>query len=298
MTCLRLVLAAVLAGLALPASVSSAPAKAPELRLSNFELESSNGYGVHVASVQEGDFAPDAIVSVDGGAIGVSYEVRAELGAGVRATFGPLGQLDVRFERRKKKVERPEPGCRWIFEKGVFRGSFQFTGEGGYTSSSAVNPEGEVLRLPNNFCGLGLSDRPARLAIPGFYKTVLAAQAPSGSGTVSFGASRLILGGAPRSTSFSASLEEQVGAMKIERTARANGGMKTFALTGTSRGSVSPPPPFRGSARFRDPAKGPARWTGSLSVSFPGAPDIALAGPSFAAKLCPRAPFLSRCLRR
>ena len=47
---------------------------------------------------------------------------------------------------------------------------------------------------------------------------------------------------------------------------------------------------------FRDPAQGPATWAGSLSVALPGVPDVALAGPNFAARLCSRASLL-RCLR-
>lgn len=292
-----LLIACALAVLALPTVASGAPpAQGPELRLSVIKVEGSNGYGVEVTAVREGDFPADVGVSVDGGLVGASYAVRAELEAGIHATFGSLGQLDVSFERRKKVVERPEPGCRWVAEIGVFRGSFDFTGEGGYFSSSAVNPEGEVIRLPNGFCGFG-DDRPARFGIPGVHQTILAARAKGNGRTISFEASRLTFGQATPETSFSASLRERVGEMKIERTAGVRSKAKAFSLEGKSRGSVHPPPPFRGSARFRDPAGGPATWTGSLSVSFPGAPNVTLAGEPFAAKLCPRISLLNRCLR-
>jgi hypothetical protein len=279
--------------LALPASASGAPVDAPELKLGTIELEGSNGYEVEVLTLREGRHAPVAIVSAERGRLAATYEVRASLGAGIHAIFGSLGQLDVSFDRQSKSVETLEPGCRWIIEAGVFRGSFQFAGEGGYLSVQAVDPVGSVLRLPDGFCGFE-EDRPARSAIPGLDQTVLAARAASERGTVSFEASRWHLDG---EISFLASLRERVGEMRIERTARAGGGKRSFLTSKASRASVRPPGPFRGSARFRDPAKRPATWTGSLSVSFPGAPDVALAGAGFVAKLCPRVSILSSCLR-
>ena len=292
-----LFLACALVALLMPAFAAGAPlAKAPEVRLSVIEVEGSNGYEVQLSSVRTDDFPADVGVSVDGGLVEASYEVQAELGAGIHAAFGSLGRLDVSFERRKKKVERPEPGCRWIAESGVFRGSFEFTGEDGYFSSSAVNPKGEVIRLPNGFCGFG-DDRVARLGIPGVRQAILEAKTKTSGGTVSFEASRLTLGRGTPLTMFRASLRERVGAMRIERRAHASGKPNTFSLQGKSRGSVSPPPPFRGSARFRDPARSPATWAGSLAVSFPGAPEVALAGEGFFSKLCPQVPLLGRCLR-
>lgn len=289
-----LFIACALALLALPAAASGAPAKAPEQRFSRFDLESTNGYGVKVSGEEEGDLAPHALVSVDGGAVGVTYQVRAEPGAGLRATFGSLGKLDVRFERREKKVERPQPGCRWVVESGVFRGSFDFTGEGGYFSSSAVDPEGEVVRFPNGFCGSG-GNRAVPLSIPAPTQIVLAARAADDRGTISFSASQFSFAG-DYLNSFSASLHELVGGMTIRRWARASGvARRLFSIDGRSRASVFPPQPFAGSARFRGPPSRPPTWTGSLSVSFPGTPDVALAGPSFAARLCPSTLVLPRC---
>jgi len=289
-----LVLGCALAALAaLPTSAFGAPVREPELRFATIELESSNDYEIEVAALREGRHAPIALVSAKQGPLEAHYEVRAELGVGIHAAFGSLGQLDVSFERHDKKVTRPEPGCRWISESGVFRGSFRFTGEGGYTAVETVDPEGRVLRLPNGFCGFE-DDRPARLGIPGLNQTVLAAQAERNGGTVSFEASRWNV---DRSVSFEASLRERVGEMRILRTAKARGTTRTFLSSKKSRASVSPPQPFRGSARFRDPAHRPASWTGSLHVSFPGALDVPLTGEGFTAKLCPRLSILSRCLR-
>lgn len=290
---LLLLVCALVASSALPAGASGAPADVPDLTLSTFELEASNGYEVEVSAAREGRQSPSAMVWAKRGPFESRYQVRTSLGAGIHATFGSLGQLDVSFERRSKEVDRPEPGCRWIFESGIFRGSFRFAGEGGYFSVEATNPEGEVLRLPNGFCGFG-DFRPARPAIPVLSKTVLSAQATEDTGTLSFQAVRLHL---DQTTLFRASLRERVGQMSVERIAAVSGGKRTFLTSKSSRGSVRPPWPFEGSARFRDPAKRPAVWTGSLSVPLPGIPSVALAGNDFTAKLCPRMRILSNCLR-
>jgi len=277
---------------AMPAAVSGATGKAAELKLGGFELKAPGGYEVEVSSVQEGGQRPIAAVSVKAELLRTSYDVRAEAGPGIHATFGSLGQLDVSFKRLKRVVERPEAGCRWVFEEGIFHGSFHFAGEGGYVSSEAVDPKGSMLRLPNGFCGF-LDDRRARPFL-GLEQRVVQAQAEEEGRVVSFEASQEEF---VRLVSFNASLRERVDGMSIERSARTRARKSTFTSTGTTRATVHPPKPFGGSAQLRDPAHQPASWTGTLSVSFLGAPEVALTGEAFKARLCPRISILSRCLK-
>lgn len=286
---LLLLVCAVAALLALPATASG---KAPELKISNFEIEGSNGYGVGVSAVREGRFPDTAVVFAENGPLWASYEVPMDAAPGIHATFESLGQLDVSFERRRREIDRPEKGCRLIAEEGIFRGSFRFVGEGGYFSSETIDPEGEVLRLPNGFCGFG-SFRRARPFL-GLESKTLEAQARSDGQFISFRASKEEF---VRFISFRASLRERVGEMKILRTASTRGRERAFSSSGSARASVHPPPPFSGNAKFEKTAAGSVSWTGSLSVSFPGAPETALAGEAFTAKLCPKLSILSRCLK-
>jgi hypothetical protein len=85
--------------------------------------------------------------------------------------------------------------------------------------------------------------------------------------------------------------------MKISRNAVVRGLPDDGALTPKKRGAIvlDPPPPFAGSASFRDPASGPPSWTGPLSVSLPGAPAVQLAGPNFSARLCRNQSLLHEC---
>jgi hypothetical protein len=251
------------------------------------------GYEVEVFIVQEANLRPTAAVSVKTELLETNYNVRAEPGPGIHATFGSLGQLDVSFKSQKKAVERPEPGCRWVIEEGVFRGSLHFVGEGGYVSSEAVDPEASMIRLPDGFCGF-LNDRRARPFL-GLEQRVLQARAREADRVVSFGASEEEFG---RRVSFNASVQERVDGVDIDRSASTHAVKGAFTSTGTTRASVRPPAPFTGTALFRDPARQPASWTGSLSVSFLGAPEVTLAGEAFAARICPRISILSRCLKR
>jgi hypothetical protein len=284
---------ALIALLGLPGGANGAAIDGAEIRVSIFEVGGSDGYEVVVSSWREGDTPGDAVVQAVNDPFQSIYSVPANAAPGVHATFGSLGQVDVSFEQRRKEIDRPSKGCRSITEEGVFRGTFRFVGENGYFSSEAVDPEGEIWRLPDGFCVFE-EFRRARPAIPGFRKTALAAVGTEGKRTVSFQATRLHL---EQETLFTGSLRERVGQMRVERSATVSGGKETFLSSKRSRASVRPPWPFDGSARFRDPARRPASWTGSLSVPLPGVPPVALTGSDFTAKLCPGVSILSRCLR-
>ncbi|HVD41250.1 MAG TPA: hypothetical protein VNC16_09645 [Solirubrobacterales bacterium] len=277
---------------AMPATASGATGKAAELKVGGFELKAPGGFEIEVENVREGSQRPIVGINVKAGLLQTSYDVRAEGGPGLHATFGSLGQLDVSFERQRRVVERPEAGCRWVFEEGIFRGSFHFVGEGEYVSSEAVDPKGSMLRLPDGFCGF-MDDRRARPFL-GLEKRVLQARTEEEGRVVSFAASQEEF---VRLVSFNASLRERVDGMNIERSAETHAPKSAFTSTGRTRATVHPPKPFSGSAQLRDPAHQPASWTGTLSVSFLGAPEIALAGEAFKAQLCPRISILSSCLK-
>jgi hypothetical protein len=221
----------------------------------------------------------------------VSYEVPMDPGPGLHAVFGSLGTVAMEFERRKRSVSRLGKGCRFVTETGTFRGEFSFTGEGGYTSAGATSVEGTISHLPNGFCGF----RATRGGLPGDFRVArLVARARISNGFVQFEASRLE---DEDHAEFDAELREFVGAMTISRRARAfNPDGFVFSPGKRSRqASVDPPAPFTGSALLREPAAGGASWTGSLSIALPGAPEVALTGPGFGARLCKSQPILASC---
>lgn len=285
------VLACTLVALLLPASAAAGLPKGA-ISLSSIELGESNGYEVELAAGRFGTRRPGVVVTAQRETASASYSVRTGSAPGIHATFGSLGQVDLGFHRRRKVVERPERNCRWIIETGVFRGSVQFVGEGGYIASEVANPKGEIFRLPDGFCGLG-SFRPG--LPPGLPReTVLAARLKAGTGEVSFRASR------ERSSRgtilFNADTTERVEGMQIERSVRVPGEPGDFTATGTSRAAASPPSPFSGSARFRDPLGEPVSWEGPLAVTLPGLAALPLTGEGFTARLCPSLSIFASCL--
>jgi hypothetical protein len=285
------VLGCALAALLFPAGAAAGLPEG-EITFSSLKLGESNGYEVELGDIRIGKRRPGVVISAQRETANASYSVRPKSGPGIHATFGSLGQVDLGFHRRKKVVERPEPHCRWIIETGVFRGSVRFVGEDGYIASEVVNPEGQVFRLPDGFCGLG-NFRPG--LPPGLPReTVLAARMKTGTGEVSFRASQQR--GARSTILFNAGTTEHVEGMRIERSVRVLGEPGDFTATGTSRAAASPPLPFSGSARFRDPPAKPASWEGPLAVTLPGLTAVPLAGEGFIARLCPSLSILASCL--
>jgi hypothetical protein len=92
----------------------------------------------------------------------------------------------------------------------------------------------------------------------------------------------------PQRRYFEAAIGEKYLRFSIIRLAlSASDNRSTFAFDDPlTAATASPPAPFAGSATFKRPpgARKPS-WTGSLSVSFPGAPHTRLAGPGFVASL-------------
>jgi hypothetical protein len=263
-----------------------------EISVSTIELGESNGYELGLEAIRFNKRRWGVSLTAQRETASASYEVSAKNAPGIHATFGSLGQIDLGFHRRRKVVERPERNCRWIIETGVFRGSVRFAGEGGYIASEVANPEGGIFRLPDGFCGLG-SFRPG--LPPGLPReTVLAARMKIKTREVRF---RALRERSPRGTIlFNADTTERGEGMRIDRSVLVPGEQGAFTATGTSRAAVSPPSPFSGAARFRDPNPGPASWEGPLAVTLPGLTPLPLTGEDFTVRLCPSLSILESCL--
>jgi hypothetical protein len=86
-------------------------------------------------------------------------------------------------------------------------------------------------------------------------------------------------------TFIGAETEERRGRMEIQRLATAGGPDDIFTYAADlTVATVSPPRPFSGTATYERDAEGAISWAGDLTVSLPGAPDLALAGPAFEAR--------------
>jgi len=240
----------------------------------------------------------------------------------IAASFGELGRVALRFRPSGRDVHATrKAGCRKpngavIAKLGSFEGRLSFRGEGGYTSVEARRVPGRSVDLtallacvlgvsPKDGAALPQSHAPLGIRLPG-----LVAQR-GGSGGPGVPSTPTHPSGGPRSTTLVADRKEalarlvfaaqvqgggrprflavdqaSVGSIGIVRLAYVRGAAHELSFDDSlSSGAVQPPPPFRGSAELRRGPHDAKSWSGSLAVSFLGAPDVPLAGAPFGAWL-------------
>lgn len=243
-----------------------------------------------------------------------SYAVRAHSDPArgvVRARFGSIGKVALRFEaRRKPSKQRLPPGCRGprpTVEYGRLRGTISLEGEGGYfrfSSRSAAGlrersfrlrcRKGRASNIPPN---LGLRE----LVAPFFLSIVFAGSRDIAvlEATAKIAGRYIALraaheeGGEPGAAVQVSTLESGHG-MAIGRSLQVDGGKGTLrtSLPGAhpATATLAPPAPFFGEGSFYESSRSSHSWTGSLGVHLPGL-DLALTGPRFATSLCVLSPL-------
>jgi hypothetical protein len=87
----------------------------------------------------------------------------------------------------------------------------------------------------------------------------------------------------PRRVEFTAEADEKIEDVSVRRSVTELAPVASFVVSPhLRRATVTPPAPFSGTATFERHGKSmPPSWTGSLSVSFPGRPNLPLTGPRF-----------------
>ena len=275
-------------GLVLAGTGSTASARSSWLL--GFHLPAGDGY--HVV-VRAGETNTSLTTTRDKtgaktGSLSI-YTVRSEAGDGeIRATFGDLGKIAMRFRSVGPiTYTKREEGChgpdRYTIRHGVFVGSLRFRGEDGYVAVKDSRAKGEsVSPLTLDCTG---SKRSARASDAGAGRRPtfrFEARHRSGLSAEYFSASREP-GGPVR---FFASLEQTEARVAILRLAAAEGSPRTFATDDAlSFATLAPKAPFMGTGSLTRDTSGARLWNGSLAVSFPGAPDVPLTGPTFKTRL-------------
>lgn len=257
-----------------------------------FSLPASNGYRLTVTAFGYGATLRATRVKAPHPKHGAWTDYIARASGGARridASFGELGRVRMRFHPGGLVTHgKRERGCRgpdrYTYRHGVFVGSFEFRGEGGYTTVHTRRVKGTIASPSVLHCsgGAGHSRQTAgpKQPKPGF--TYLEAGWRQGLTARYFYASREG-GGA---VAFQVGDYESRGRLGIYRAAIAHGPPPTFATdSALSFATVSPPAPFSSTGYLRREASGARTWTGSLAVSFPGAPDLPLTGPQFKTRL-------------
>lgn len=239
----------------------------------------------------------------------------------IGASFGDRGRIAVHFRptgqaiRATKRAGCARSGDGVIARLGLFVGRLSFRGEGGYTSAGVHRARGgsidfEALldclvgaapsgrqallpaRAPSPFPALWgpsgvrgvASDAPGVRTNPsrGLEFTTLIASRKLPVARTIFGA-RVRDESRPLFVAVDLSVEGRLG---IARYASARGPRSAFGFDGSlSSATVLPPAPFSGKGVFQHGVGSERSWTGSLTVSFLGAPRVPIVGAPFSTHL-------------
>ena len=259
-----------------------APVK-PAIRFrSGFVVEASNEYKVGVSS-----FGGAVILEVWRGRKGQRTST-AYLARGVatnerlQATFGKFGKVSMRFRESRNRTwfgkrRKCRGTSRFVKRRGVFVGNLRFKGEDGYVSVRVKRAKGAVVteaaKCRNRRPPITLPDLSFLFFEP---ETALLALNREGVDSTAF----LTLEG-KRMTTFLVSDEESRGKLAIVRLGVARKPTPVRVNEALTSATLSPPPPFQGTGRYRAFPDGTTAWSGNLTVNFPGAPRFRLTGPEY-----------------
>lgn len=240
----------------------------------------------------------------------------------IAASFGDRGRIAVRFQpsgrelRATRKAGCKSPGGGIVARFGVFAGELRFRGEGGFTSA-------EVHRVPGRSvdfnalvaCLFGATARGQRAMLPapklpwGIHlpgADVGVRRATPETPSVQTHPSHR-----PKPTTLLADHKTPLTRTVFAAQARNRGKVRLLALESASEGSIGvirfvkaqappsvfsangilssasvrPPAPFSGTGAYEQGPGNTKSWTGSLAVSFLGAPHVPLTGSPFVARL-------------
>jgi hypothetical protein len=207
----------------------------------------------------------------------------------ISASFGKFGRIDVRFHPTGKAVALPAKGhCfgadHFTVQRGVFAGRIRFVGEHRYVALHAQRAAGRVRSPVRLHC----FSRRARASASERARTVVPMPAghPRGFLAASWRHavdSTVIYVEHHRQRVFTTAFsEESLGQMAEFHLAVAVSGPRVFTIDNAlTRATLTPPAPFHGVGTYAAGPDGSKSWTGSLSVSFLGAPRWPLAGEQF-----------------
>ena len=225
-----------------------------------------------------------------------AYEVQGRVsGDTVRARFGKLGHLSVRFRpARALPVERVRCGAfAQLTRLGSFVGEIHFAGEGGYVHLDSSRARGEVIEPIRYDC----ADPPPTVkhsahrdldeTWPG---RQVERETESRSPTALLFANaghRILVAEAVdtlkgRAAFFVGGQREHQGAMRIVRLGQVRAPATAFPFdlaAGTA--TLTPPAPFTGTATVQRAPDGTKTLSGTLGVQLLGADPVPLTGPSF-----------------
>jgi hypothetical protein len=249
-----------------------------------FRLKASHGYTIlGFASSERIDGRGDIGLIVHRRGASVFYVAPATVTpTRLEVDMGALGRISAEIvpSGKKKPLRSRCDDDVLKVEPHLYRGTFEFRGEGGYTKVVAT----DVPEYPQFFLDFGcrvVSEGEAwGRGLPG---ARLRAFSRRHDRRVSLQLNKNRPG---KATIFSATLAEVRNGIRIERTVSGRQPAAAFEYDPLLRtATVEPSAPFSGVANFRRDAAPANRWTGTLSVDFPGKANVPLTGGAFATRV-------------
>jgi hypothetical protein len=220
-----------------------------------------------------------------------------------------VGRIDLRYEPTSHHTVHigKQKGCTsartTTDSDGVFRGTIELHGEGGFTTVIAHSVRGELSTYPKQTCRVRIpSKAQIKQEIEAAEAGTAAGEGPRiedlyafrklSGGTLSFEATSFptfFKAAPPRQIEFTADYSRHRDGMWVDAKTRVEGAedFTVSAPTGSpSEATVEPPAPFAGSAHFTLESPTVASWTGDLRVPIPTLGTVDLTGPKFEPKLC------------
>jgi hypothetical protein len=192
----------------------------------------------------------------------------------VQADLGELGSISLEFEPSgAEKTARSACGGKPLtYESGSYVGAVEFQGEEGFTEASVSSTPMLVKPLLDLVCAQSVSGELSGRRLPGA-RLLVASRSPRHELSLRLNENRP---GAP--VTFQASLREVRDGVQIERSVTGQSSGSAFDFDRRlDTATVRPPAPFSGCAIFLRDAPVTRRWTGSLSIDFPGKSNVPLA---------------------
>lgn len=239
-----------------------------------FRLEASNGYTIlGFAASERADGRGDIGLIVHRNGASVLYGAPATVTpTELEADLGKLGRISLDIApsgvERTLRSRCSEPVT---FEPDVYRGTFEFHGEEGYTEAKAATLR-EYARFGLEL-GCWVSDHGEEngAGLPGARFTV---RAGSGHHQISLQINKNRPGAR---VVFEAEAKEKRDRIEITRVVSGRVASDAFDYDPLLRtATVDPPAPFSGQGIFRRNAAAPNRWSGNLTVDFPGRSNLPL----------------------
>jgi protein-S-isoprenylcysteine O-methyltransferase Ste14 len=250
-----------------------------------FRLEASHGYSILGFAVSERiDGRGNLVLIVYRKGASATYVAPATVTpTRLEADLGALGRIssDIVASGRTKRFRSDcgEGRVRSV-EPRLYRGTFEFHGEHGYTEATATDVLEDIRFFAGLLCGVQRGGEGTGPGVPG---ARLRAFSRHRGRRLSL---QLNKNRPSKATFFSATLGESHRGIEIERAVSGRQPAQVFEYDPMLRtATVELAAPFSGTARFLRGATQANRWTGSLSVDFPGEPNVPLTGRQFAVHL-------------